>query len=249
MRRPRITPVELATAAVLVIVLALVLLPLGRRATEARGRDACADNLKQIGLALKMYAGEHRGLFPPTSPIAHNWVPDPTAMFPEYLTDPGVFICPGSPFAADHTFTRLGPTPRRRSPECITSLFYVYTGFTITDDETAFALYQTNLDGLAGASNSRMVNVAKPVFNGAPPSGGLGQAGIPVVWDRVGLRNADFSHRAPLGGNVLHMDGHVAFVPFDQRNNSRYFPMTQISAETFGSIVPPPPPGCTPLLR
>lgn len=249
MRRPRITPVELATAAVLAIVLALVLLPLGRRATEARGRDACADNLKQIGLALKMYAGENRGVFPPTSPIAHNWIPDPAAMFPEYLTDPGVFICPGSPFAADHTFTRLGPAPRRRSPECITSLFYVYTGFTITDDETAFALYQTCLDGLMGAANGPMANVAKPVFDGAPPSGGFGQAGIPVMWDRVGLRNADFSHRAPIGGNVLHMDGHVAFVPFDQRNNSRYFPMTQISAETFGSIVPPPPPGCTPLLR
>jgi len=246
MRRPRISPVELATAGVLAIVLLLVALPLGRRAAEARGRSGCADNLKRIGLALKMYAGENRGVFPPTSPIAHNWVPDPAVLFPEYLTEPGVFICPGSPFATDRTFTRLGPGPRHRAPECITSLFYVYTGFAITDDETAFALYQACLDSPVGAPDGRMVPVVKPVFDGAPPGGGMGQAGIPVVWDRVGLRDGDFSHRAPLGGNVLHMDGHVAFIPFDHQNNSRYFPMTQIAAETFGSVVPPAPPGCTP---
>lgn len=42
---------------------------------------------------------------------------------------------------------------------------------------------------------------------------GLGRSSeIPVLWDRVGIAPTDFAHSKPLGGNVLYLDGHVAFV-------------------------------------
>lgn len=64
-----------------------------------------------------------------------------------------------------------------------------------------------------------------------------GHPGVPVVWDRVPLDEYEFAH-TPLGGNVLYIDGHVEFVPYAYYNDSSFFPMTRICAETFGSVLP-----------
>jgi prepilin-type processing-associated H-X9-DG protein len=61
--------------------------------------------------------------------------------------------------------------------------------------------------------------------------------GVPVLWDRVPAEEWEFSH-TPVGGNVLYADGHVEFVPYSYYNDSSYFPMTRVSAETFGSVLP-----------
>ena len=52
---------------------------------------------------------------------------------------------------------------------------------------------------------------------------------VPVVWDHVSTKVADFSH-VPGGGNVLYLDGHVNFL----RYPAEVFPMTPDSARTFG---------------
>jgi len=63
-------------------------------------------NLKQLGLSLKMYANESEGnRFPPLQhqPPGHVGLlctPLCYALYPEYLTDPAVYVCPSS---AKHT--------------------------------------------------------------------------------------------------------------------------------------------------
>jgi prepilin-type processing-associated H-X9-DG protein len=83
-------------------ILAAILLPALARAREAARRSSCANNLKQWGLVFKMYSGESgAGSFPPmqlegelAGRVTVAIAPMVDAVYPEYLTDPSILICP-----------------------------------------------------------------------------------------------------------------------------------------------------------
>ncbi|MCX8065603.1 MAG: DUF1559 domain-containing protein [Candidatus Hydrogenedentes bacterium] len=85
-----------------------MLLPALARARESARRSSCANNLKQVSLALKMYANEAKGeRFPPIkstncddSPtIGLATIIDIESVYPEYINDFQVLVCPSSPEA------------------------------------------------------------------------------------------------------------------------------------------------------
>ncbi len=85
----------------IVVVMALVLVPAVRRSIEAKGKMTCASNLKQIGVALRMYAQtDHREMYPPMQYVFRDdevtlvSVPHMALLYPDYLADPSVIICP-----------------------------------------------------------------------------------------------------------------------------------------------------------
>lgn len=58
------TLIELLVVIVIIGILTAILAPALSRAREAARRASCQNNLKQAGLVLKMYAGEHDGSYP-----------------------------------------------------------------------------------------------------------------------------------------------------------------------------------------
>jgi prepilin-type processing-associated H-X9-DG protein len=206
-------------------VLAAIMLPAFMRAREAAVRASCQGNLKQFGLIFKMYANEQPNeLYPPLSSVPGRLMFEAESVYPEYLSDPTVLVCPSDD--VDYQDWQANGVVFKFFDDHS----YFYLGHLVQDEDELLALieaYRAAVDAGDDVSGD-LVTPDGQVFPRLSENLSLTpqeQSQIPVMFDATPAIErgwgGGFQH-VPGGANVLYMDGHVDFIKYPAK-----WPMTE----------------------
>jgi prepilin-type processing-associated H-X9-DG protein len=204
---------------------------------DAHLRASSANNLKQLGLVGKMFANESRGeKWPGLSATPGQLAMDASAIYPEYLTDPNVYISPAHPdvydlmdqaesdpksVLSDHSYWYLGyaVADEDQGIEFVKQVRQATeAGTTLTDDLEAGDLDLGTIYQLReGIERFFITDINNPAASA------VAQSELPIMIERPGMHES--------GANVLFLDGHVEFIRYPGK-----FPMTERFIQALESL-------------
>ncbi len=240
MRRSKaFTLIELLVVIAIIAVLLGILMP-GLQATKERGRRLkCMNNLRQLGVATHMYANDYRGLIP-VYPKQGDWLWDVPRRTANLLIQNGakrdMMYCPGITLTVKDKKALIewwdfkGPdvtdvdTQRR------------VIGYSWLGKRSEYG----NPSGGAVYMNALALEYKKPYITkitvrnassielavDAVPSVGTGASADVAITDKFwgiqsdntigGHQSGHMKNNYPAGGNIVFLDGHTAWRPFQE---------------------------------
>jgi len=195
----------------------------------------CQTNLRDVGLALKMYANENHGAYPTLSAQKGRLMFDNTraSLYPEYLQDLLKLTCP-----QDKHFEALFAKKDTPDPNALCNDHsYLYLGYAVTNDEEVVTFadaYRAQVAvgtdfsgdlpvpegaGTGGANHILRLreDLAEEVLGTNPTAEAAAKwtSQLPLLIERP-------ENHVPQGGNVVYLDGHVEFLHYPGK-----WPMTE----------------------
>jgi len=219
--------INIAILVLFMLVIPALAFPALSRSREASRRASCQNNLKQMGIVYKMFANESKDMkFPHLSGTPGQLMSAKKEIYPEYLTDVNVLICPSLPD---------GEKWREKKEGAIDDESYFYLGYAVNNEVELLSFCDAYKERILGGQldGDLQVPEGKGSCGGSvlyqlregierfyitdinnPAASAQAQSSIPILIERP-------ENHVPKGGNVLYMDGHVEFLKYGTK-----WPMT-----------------------
>lgn len=223
-RSPSFRPIALAFALLAILLAGSILMTALSRIRESDRQQLAENNMKQLGLAFKMYANVSAGeKLPPLAPYDDIWMFDVSVLYPEYISDLSILVSPELSNARQ-LVEEMGNLIAEENIDWeritrIASMSYAYASWAVEDPDDVEAmlkgraqLAETDYDRDMEVGDKTLYRLREGIERflitdiNNPGASAMAQSNLPILLETSRVASRRTRRR---GANVLYLDGHT----------------------------------------